>query len=75
MSLLRYFKKTLPSAGETNIGEVATKEANQRVQLVLDSARGEPGPGPSGRRKRKAYAVYTDEDRARIGRFAAMHQH
>ena len=58
MSLLRYFKKNLPSADETNIGEVATKEASQRVQVVLASAiRGEPGP--SGRRKRKAYAIYT----------------
>ena len=59
MSILQYFKKTLPSARETKIGEVATKEANQRVQSAL--ARGKLGPSPSGRRKRKAYAVYTDE--------------
>ena len=69
ISILQYFKKTLPSAHETKIGEVATKETNQRVQSAL--ARGELGPSSSGRRKRKAYAVYTDEDRARIGRFAA----
>ena len=50
MSILQYFKKTLPSARETKIGEVATKEANQRVQSAL--ARGELGPSPSGRQKR-----------------------
>ena len=69
MSILHYFKKTLPSAGETEIGEVATREPNQIVQGVLDRAGGEPGP--SGRRKQKPYTVYTGEERARIGRFAA----
>ena len=69
MSILHYFKKTLPSAGETEIGEVATREANQIVQGVLDRAGGEPGP--SGQRKRKPYTVYTGKERARIGRFAA----
>ena len=64
MSILHYFKKTLCSAGETEISEVATREVNQRV---LDRAGGEPGP--SG--WRKPYTVYTDEERGWIGRFAA----
>ena len=66
MSLLQYFKKTLPSAADTNIGELATKEANQHVQLVLD--KGEPGLSSQ---KRKAYAVYKDKDRACIDRYVA----
>ena len=68
MSILKYFKRTLPSADDTKIGEAATKEANQRVQAALDRA---IGPSSTGRWKQKTYAVYTDEDRAKIGRFAA----
>ena len=61
-SLLHYFKKTLPSAHETEIGELATKEVNQQVQSTLARARSESGPRLSGRQKRKVYAVYTDKD-------------
>ena len=71
MSILHYFKKMLPSAHESKIGEVATKEVNQQVQSTLARARSEPGPSLSGRQKRNVYAVYTDEGRARIGTFTA----
>lgn len=67
MSILRYFRKTLLSASETEIGEVATREMNKRVQEVLDRVEG----SSSRRRKQKPYTVYSDEDRARIGRYAA----
>lgn len=36
MSVLHYFKKMLPSAGETEIGKVATREVNKRVHKVLE---------------------------------------
>ena len=54
IAILKYFKRKLPSADDTKIGETATKEANQQVQAALDRA---IRPGSTGRRKRMAYAV------------------
>lgn len=65
MRILRHFRKTLPSASETEIGEVATREANKRVQEVLDRVE----EGSSNRRRNESHTVYSDEDRARIGRY------
>lgn len=64
MSLLCYFKR-LPSEQDTGFGEVATKEANQRVQALISQSQG------IGKRKQKVYAVYTDEQQAQIGQLVA----
>lgn len=61
MSLLKYFK---PSPSQTEIGKRLTAAANKEVERVTSAA-------SSAERKRKRYATYTDEDRAKIGRYAA----
>ena len=63
----RYFKPIagLPRPSETNIGERATTEANTAVQNVLEKQQ------QTGKRKRKAYTSFGDEQRAKIGRYAA----
>ena len=56
----RYFKQS-PHPSETQIGEKATHDA---VQNVLEKKK-------PGKRKRKAYTRFGDEQRAKIGRYAA----
>ena len=63
MSLLKYFKPVLPSSAQTGIGESATLAANKEVEKITEP--------PSTSRKRKQYATYTEEDRGKIGRYAA----
>ena len=71
MALLKYFKTSLPTPKETGIGEVATRAANSAVSKVLAK---QLQPGVLGeKRKRKDYGVFTDEQRAAIGRYASEH--
>ena len=53
---------------EMNIKEVAAKEVNYDVEVVLANARGEPGL--SIWQKYKVYAIYTGQDCKRIGNCA-----
>ena len=68
MSIQSYFKpaRSLPTPAETGIGEVATKEANRAVQRVLDEQSSQQ-PSP----KRRKYTTFNDEQRARVGKYAA----
>ena len=65
MSLFKYFKRaeSLPTASQTGIGEQLTAAANKEVERAISTTTS------SGKRKR--YATYTDQDRAKIGRYAA----
>ena len=66
MALRKYLKKgDLPTAKETGIGALATKEANAAVSRVIQES-----PGSSSSRKRKR-TVFSPEQRAAIGRYAA----
>ena len=67
--LRRYFKTVvaLPTAAETGIGEVDTTAANKAVQQVIDGGAESGGRG----RKHKAYTNFTDEQRAKRGKYAA----
>ena len=69
MALLKYFKKTLPTAKDTEIGELATKEANAAVSKVLQEA-AQPQSTVSHKRK---HTVFSPEQRAVIGQYAAEH--
>ena len=68
MSLYKYFQPSsanLPSPEEVGLGETVTAEANSAVREKfgrIEAARG---------KKRKRYTAFTDEERARIGRYAA----
>ena len=68
MSIRSYFKPacSLPTPVETGIGAVATKEANRAVQRVLDEQSSQQ-PSP----KRRKYTTFNDEQRARVGKYAA----
>ena len=66
MSLHRYFKRLLPTSKETGLGEATTQAANKRVKRVL-AGEGEP----SAKKLRKERSIYSDKDRAAIGRYAA----
>ena len=66
MSLHRYFKRLLPTSEETGLGEATTQAANKSVKRVL-AGEGET----SAKKPRKERSVYSDEDRAAIGRYAA----
>ena len=63
MALLKYFKSSLPTAKETGMSEIATREANAAVSRVMT-------PTQQTSRKRKAYSVFSDEQRATIGKYA-----
>ena len=67
--LRRYFKPVaaLPTAVETSVGEVATTTANKAVQQVIEGGAESGGRG----RERKAYTTFTDEQRAKRGKYAA----
>ena len=78
MALLKYFKSSssLPSAKDTGIGEMATKEANVAVSLVLAKKQSQQLSSslrlvhPKVKRK---YTSFSAEQRASIGRYAAEH--
>ena len=55
--------RKLPTAKQSGIGERATSSANAKVQEALTRC------ATSGKRKR--YASYTDEDRAKFGKYAS----
>ena len=63
MSILKYFKPSLPTPSQTGIGDGPTAAANREVEQITSVDRSE--------RKRKRYAIYSDEDHANIGRYAA----
>ena len=65
MSLYNNFKRTLPTSKATGIGESATKKGNEEVQNVLDSGE------KRAKKPRKERTVYSGEDRAAIGKYAA----
>ena len=66
MALRKYLKKgDLPTAKETGIGALATKDANAAVSRVIQES-----PESSLSRKRK-HTVFSLEQRAAIGRYAA----
>lgn len=67
MSLYRYFQHQggLPSAKEMGQTPLATAESNKVVEKVILEA----AHGPT--RKRRYVTMYTDEDRAKIRRYAA----
>ena len=74
MALLKYFKKSvpsasLPSAKDTGIGEFATNQANAAVSKVLKKA---ASTQPILSRKRKN-TVFSPQQRAVIGEYAAQH--
>ena len=64
MALLKYFKSSLPTAKDTGMSEIATREANAAVSRVMT-------PPQQTSRKRKAYSIFSDEQRATIGKYAA----
>ena len=68
MSLYRYFQPSsanLPSAEEAGLGEALTAEANSAVREELERVSAARG------KKRKRYTAFTDEERAKIGGYAA----
>ena len=65
MSLHKYFKRALPTSEETGLGEATTRTVNQSMQRVLD------GCEKSAKKPRKERTVYSDTDRAAIGKYAA----
>ena len=65
MSLHKYFKRALPTSEETGLGEATTRTVNRSVQRVLD------GCEKSAKKPRKERTVYSDTDRAAIGKYAA----
>ena len=64
MALLKYFKSSLPTAKDTGMSEIATREANAAVSRVMTLPQ-------QTSRKRKAYSIFSDEQRATIGKYAA----
>ena len=70
MSLWRYIvssnTRTLSTAEPPGIGERATSSALAKVQEALARCEAAANSG-----KRKRYASYTDEDRAKIGKYAS----
>ena len=67
MSLFKYFKSpdSLPTAKDTGMSEAVMREVNEAISRVLTSTE------PSTSRKRKVYSVFSDEQRATIGQYAA----
>ena len=68
MALLKYFSRSLPTAEDTGIGEVATREANRAVTEEIRRSEAAQTKPP---RKRKAYIVFSSEQRAAMGKYAA----
>ena len=71
MTLLRFLKPKsfLLTAKDIGLGETSTKEANAAVQRVLTEQ-----PQPTGStHMRKLYTVFSDEQRAAVGRYTAEH--
>ena len=66
MALLRYFQVTasLPTAEDTTLCDTVTQSANAAVLREVQAERP---------RKRKAYTVFTAEQRATIGKYASEH--
>ena len=67
MALLKYFSRSLPTAKDTGIGEVATREANRAVTEEIRCSEAAQTKPPW---KRKAYSVFSSEQRAAIGKYA-----
>ena len=67
MTLHRYFKRTLPTAEQTGLTEQATREANQAVAAALQES------GTTGTSRKRSYLVFSEEQRATIGRYAGAH--
>ena len=67
MALFCYFQpaNSLPTAKETQLGDVVTQSANAAVNSTRGTTQTTNQP-----RKRKAYTVFTAEQRAAIGRYA-----
>ena len=68
MALLKYFSRSLPTAEDTGIGEVTTREANRAVTEEIRRSEAAQTKPP---RKRKAYSVFSSEQRAAIGKYTA----
>ena len=64
MALLQYFSRSLPTAEDKGIGEVATREANRAVTEEIRRSEAAQTKPP---RKRKAYSVFSSEQRAAMG--------
>ena len=66
MALLRYFQVTayLPTAEDMTLGDTVTQSANAAVLREVQAERP---------RKRKAYTVFTAEQRATTGKYASEH--
>ena len=76
MALLKYFKisSSLPSAKDTGIGEMATKEANAAVSRMLAEKQPQQStssPAPDRPKVKQKYTSFSAEQRASIGRYAA----
>ena len=65
MTLHRYFKQTLPTAEQTGLTKQATREANQAVAAALQEC--------STTSRKRSYLVFSEEQRATIGRYATTH--
>ena len=67
MALLCYFQVTafLPTAEDTTLGDTVTQSANAAVLREVQA---------EWPRKRKAYTVFTAEQRATIGKYASEHR-
>ena len=68
MCIQRYFKpvSSLLTLEEMGIGVLAKKEANKAMQCVLDE---QSSQQPSS--KRRKYTTFSDEQRAKVGKYAA----
>ena len=64
--ITRYFSSQLPTAKETAIGPVATREANQGVKRVLEKQQSQQKT--KKRKEHSHYSHYSDGDRADIGK-------
>ena len=66
MAMLRYFQVTasLPTAEDTTLGDTVTQSTNAAVLREVQAERP---------RKRKAYTMFTAEQRATIGKYASEH--
>ena len=67
MTLLKYFSHVPPTAEDTGIGEVATREENKEVTEELCSSEADQ---TKQTRKRKVYNVFSGKQRAQIGKYA-----
>ena len=63
-----YLNRSLPTTKDTVLGEVATREANRAVMEELRHSEATQTKPP---RKRRAYSVFSSEQRAAIRKYAA----